>query len=495
MRPLSTATLALALAVAQSLGAQSPITPGNLIVTRVGDGAATLSSAASAVFLEEFTTTGTPVQTIAMPTVAAGSDLPVTNSGSATSEGFVTQSVDGRYLITVGYAATPGTAAVTGTSAATVARVIARIALDGTIDSSTGLADAYTTTGNIRSAVSLDGNQFWTAGTGGAAANRGVCYVAGLGATTSVQLSSTPTNCRVVGVFGDQLFMSANSGAFVGLNTIGTGLPTGSGETTTLLNGFTSPGSAYDFWFADASTVYVADDRTNGLGGIQKWTESAGTWTLAYTLATAANVGCRGLSGISDLGGTTLYATTTANELVSVLDTGVGATFNLLTTGATNTALRGVRFVRTPYDISFGGTSCPTSVGVPTIGTTGGAPVSGNANFAITVGNAPDLVGPGVGVTFYATAVGVNSTLFPVGIPLPDAPACALLFAFPDILFTGLTDAAGEATIPLSLAPADASLWGLPVPVQNFAFDFTGFYAGLGLPVGSSVGMQLILGN
>src|SRR4051812_3767129 len=47
---------------------------GNLVVYRVGDGTATLSSAGASIFLDELTTaagqTG-PVQTVAMPTTAS----------------------------------------------------------------------------------------------------------------------------------------------------------------------------------------------------------------------------------------------------------------------------------------------------------------------------------------------------------------------------------------------------------------------------------------
>ncbi|MBX3463906.1 MAG: hypothetical protein KF830_12110 [Planctomycetes bacterium] len=501
---LPTPFLVLAVAAAWAPTAAAQITPGNLIVLRAGDGSAALSASSTAAFLEELTTAGTPVQTLALPTAASGPNLPVTIAGSATSEGFVTQTVDGNYLLVTGYGVAPGTASVAGTTSAAVNRVIARIDLGGAIDSTTALVDAHNA-GNIRSAVSVDGNSFWTSGAGStlAGTNRGMAYVASLGATTSIQVPATLTNGRVAGIFDGQLYLSTAAGGTFGVCTIGSGLPTTSGETSTLLNGFgfvTGSGSIsqYDFWFADAATVYVSDDRTaaNG-GGIQKWTDVGGTWTWQYTLTPGS--GCRGLSGIVDENGTRLFATTalaSANALVSVVDTGPASGFTTLATAPANTVFRGVQFVRTPYSVTTGGTTCPTSVGVPTIGTTGGAPVSGNANFALTVGNAPDITGPFPGVTFWATAIGVpQAFLIPGGFPIPDAPPCALLFALPDILLTGLTDPTGGAVIPLSLAPADSSLWGLPIAVQHAVFDFTGFYAGFGLPVGTTVGMLITIGN
>jgi hypothetical protein len=496
--------LAFVAALAPAILAQGPITPGHLVVVRAGDGAAALGSASTAAFLEEFTTAGAPVQTIALPTASVGPNLPVTLSGSATSEGFVTQTGDGNYLLVAGYGIAPGTASVGGTTSAAVNRVIARIDLAGAIDSTTALTDAHNA-GSIRSAVSVDGNSFWTSGAGNtlAGTNRGMTYVAALGATTSVQVPATLTNGRVAGIHDGQLYLSTAAGGTFGVCTIGSGLPTTSGQTSTLLNGFafvtgTGTISQYDFWFADAVTLYVSDDRTaaNG-GGIQKWVDVAGTWTWQYTLS--PGTGCRGLSGIVDENGTRLFATTavtSANALVTVLDTGAGSSFSTLATAPTNTAFRGVQFVRTPYSIATGGTDCPTSIGVPTIGTTGGAPVSGNANFALTVGNAPDITGAFPGVTFWATAIGVPQVaLIPGGFPIPDAPPCALLFAFPDILLTGLTDVTGAAVVPLSLAPADSSLWGLPIAVQHAVFDFTGFYGSFGLPIGTTVGMQITIGN
>lgn len=477
-RTVSSFSLLAASALAQ-------ITPGNLVVMRVGDGSAALTNAATAVFLEEYTPAGTLVQTLPMPTAASGANLPITNAGSATSEGFVTQSVDGRYLVSVGYAAPPGTPGIVATASATTQRVIARIALDGTIDTTTGLTDAYSAS-NIRSATSTDGNDFWTAGTG-STGNRGVCYVGGLGATTSTQLSTSVTNLRVVNIANGQLYVSSASGAFLGVSTVGTGLPTAAGETVTLLPGFGAASGAYDYWFADASTLYVADDRTAATGGgIQKWTESAGTWTLQYTLA-PGTVGCRGLTGYVDNGVVTLFATTTeanANRLVTVVDTGATSTITNLVTGAANTALRGVRFVRTPYSISHSGTGCATSVGVPTVGTANGLPVLGNLNFRITAGNTPANT-----VVLWLLSAG---TVSPVGFPLPGTPACVLLYMLPDALPLELADANGDASTPVSI-PASQALVGFALGAQVAAFDLT--LVGFDLPIGTSDALQLVLGN
>src|SRR5438046_7746397 len=97
--------------------AVNPLTPGDIFIYRVGDGVAALSGSAAAVVIEERNpTTGAIVQTIAMPTAVSGSNRRVTASGSATTEGYLSVSADGQYLIVTGYDADVATAAVAGST-------------------------------------------------------------------------------------------------------------------------------------------------------------------------------------------------------------------------------------------------------------------------------------------------------------------------------------------------------------------------------------------
>ena len=166
--------------------------------------------------------------------------------------------------------------------------------------------------------------------------------------------TSAPTNTRVANIFNGQLYVSSASGAFQGVGTVGSGLPTTGGQSLALLPGFpTASGpSPYDFWFASASTLYVADDRTNGSGGLQKWVFGGSTWSLAYTLAVTANTGCRGLTGTFSGDDPVLFATTSDSKLVKVTDLGAGSPFTLLATAGTNTAFRGVDFTPAPEPAS-----------------------------------------------------------------------------------------------------------------------------------------------
>ncbi len=262
-------------------------TAGDLVISQIGTGSAGLTSAATATFLLEYTPAGGFVQTIALPTAVVGNNRRLTNSGTATSEGQLGRSIDGKFLTLCGYDADTGTTAIAATTSAAVNRVVGVVAANGTIDTTTAFNMDFNT-GNPRSAISTDGVNLWIGGTGsgtGSTATGGIRY-ATTGSTASTRLTDLPTNVRVTNIFDGQLYISSASGAFQGVSMVGVGLPTTGGQTTTLIAGATSAGpSAYDFFFADSTTLYVADDRSVATGGgIQKWTFDGSVWTLTYTL-------------------------------------------------------------------------------------------------------------------------------------------------------------------------------------------------------------------
>ncbi len=316
-------------------------TPGNLVIYRAGTGSGALSGISTAVFLDEYSTSGTLVQTVALPTAISGANQPLTCAGSATSEGMLTRSADGRYLLLTGYAAVPGTLAITSTASATSPRVVGRVDAANATDTSTSLTD-FATASNPRSACSTNGADLWI--TGGAG---GVRYTT-LGSTTSLQLATTLTNLRAGRIIGGQLYASAASGAFR-LATVGTGTPTTNGQTITNLPGFpTATGSPYGFFFADLSasvagldTVYVADD--GGSTGIQKYSLVSGSWVATGNLVAP---GIRGLTGVV-VGTTVTLCGTSASTLFKLTDTTgynvtLAGTVSSLATAGANTAFRGL---------------------------------------------------------------------------------------------------------------------------------------------------------
>ncbi len=350
----------LLLAVSAAAAAFNP----GLVVVQVGAGSGALAGTATAAFLQEFAFTGgLPVQTIALPTAVSGANQILTLSGTSTSEGFLSLSANGLYLTLGGYNQAVGNA----TSTSLGNRTVGRIDMLGNVDTTTILGDVASI-GNIRSVVSDSGLGFWAGSSSG-----GMRYTTFGSTGPSTQLNSAaPTNLRVANIFAGLLYASAASGTFQGVATLGSGLPTTAGQTPSLLSGFpTAAGpSSYDYLFASPSILYVADDRTTASGGgLQKWTLSGSTWSLAYTLNSGLTAGLRGLTAVDDgVGNEVFYATTAdaitalaGNKLVSITDllsatTLPGSeTFTTLATAAGNTAFRGVEVVPEPSTIALTG--------------------------------------------------------------------------------------------------------------------------------------------
>src|SRR5262245_48524247 len=95
-------TLAIALGALDAGSAMgAPFTPGNLIIYRVGDGTGSLVNTGNAIFLDEYTTSGTLVQSVNVTSQAAGGAFMA--SGTATSEGMLTLSGNGQFIALTGY--------------------------------------------------------------------------------------------------------------------------------------------------------------------------------------------------------------------------------------------------------------------------------------------------------------------------------------------------------------------------------------------------------
>lgn len=323
--------------------------PTSLVVVRVGTGSAARNSSSTAVFLDAFAFDGTPLSSTALPTATT----PITMSGSATSEGCLAISSDGRFVTLAGYLAAPGVGSIAMTASASVPRVVARINTAFAIDVSTRTSNGFDG-GNIRSAVTVDGTQLWMGGNGTAGVN-GV-LVEPFGATSSTQVVSTPDNIRCLGIFGGQLYATSGVAGYTAIQRIGSGVPSVGGTSAVSLPGMVTTGaSPYGFVLLDRNagvsgvdTAYVADDRAVASGGgVQKWTFDGSTWTLASTFTASGNAnGCRGVTVVEGPSSVTVYATTadaTTNQLVMWLDTGAGTpTSTLLATAAVNTIYRGV---------------------------------------------------------------------------------------------------------------------------------------------------------
>jgi hypothetical protein len=168
---------------------------------------------------------------------------------------------------------------------------------------------------------------------------------------------------RNVEIYGNQLYVSSSSSPYLGVSSVGSGLPTSSGQSTNLAINTGTGSSPYGFVMFDTDAngsldlAYIADDRDSAGGGLQKWTFNGTAWSRTWSLLVNASstnlgtsgVGIRGLSGSFASGVATLYATTNEtsnNRLISIADTGTTPTSAaLLASAGTNRVFRGVDLV------------------------------------------------------------------------------------------------------------------------------------------------------
>ncbi|MEI8136455.1 MAG: T9SS type A sorting domain-containing protein [Bacteroidota bacterium] len=344
---LKKASITIAFSIFTCTNIFSQFTPVNLVVLQAGDGSTALANTGNAIVLKEFSPVGAPTFSVAIST----SVNPLILSGSASSEGGLSLSPNGKYLVFSGYAQSlPNATALAGSASSVISRGIGIVNVAGSY-SQIATSNTFYSANNIRSAASDGNNNYWASG-----ANDGTDYFGIASPTVNVQNSNI--NTRSIGIFNNSLFFSTGSGTLIGVYQIGNGLPVVAAQTNTSIISTMSTGigtpSPYSFYFNPTQTIcYIADDRTiaNG-GGIQKWVFSANTWSLAYTLGTGSlsTVGARGVIADFTTPNVKVYATTTetsANRLISIVDAGSGSPALTIATSGTNTLFRGVAF--SPY--------------------------------------------------------------------------------------------------------------------------------------------------
>lgn len=323
------------LVLATCANAQS-FTPGNLAVLRIGDGTQTLSSSGNSLFVDQYTPAGALVNSVPIPDTGAQALLA---SGTASSEGGLTRSMDRSELVLPGYNVTRGsvTGSLSGQSAATVPRAMATVdafAAYSLAESSTVLYSSN----NIRGAASDGTNNFWTAGSPG-----GTYYVSPPQAPVEIQAAGG--NTRFVEIIEGQLYFSTQAGTAGVYGFSSGGLPRTS-NTPVLLIASGANSQPAGFAMSPALTIaYVADQRPSA-GGIQKWTNSGSGWSLAYTFSTGGGA----FDVYADFSGSApvLYSTTAearANRLITLTDLGPLSIVKVLANAGANKIFRGVSFV------------------------------------------------------------------------------------------------------------------------------------------------------
>jgi hypothetical protein len=377
------ALAALVLAGAGQASAQTvPLLPGGIVVTVYGDSNTPETTSGGApvdyldgnptpISLQEYSPTiasgvdnTTPLIDESLPDTGTGSNVGIVGENGSSSEGTIQVSGNGQYLTIGGYDGNldengapsggygGGNTALAQSTDTNVPRVAATIDITtGAVDTSTVLNDVYNTN-NARSVYSPDGSTFYISGQGAGKSDEGGLYLTSKGTNTTTGgpaptpifnavSTRTVTEYNVDAATGTassspNLYYSADQNSSKGIQTgifEYSGTPTGTQGTSTgtmitptsVTVGTTTYNlSPEGFFFANATTLYVADTgspKAGGTpdGGIQKWSFSSAnsTWVLDYTLTYnfAANgagdteTGFASLAGEVVNGQVELYAT------------------------------------------------------------------------------------------------------------------------------------------------------------------------------------------
>jgi hypothetical protein len=376
-----------------------------------------VSGVQGSIFLDSYRTEPFSRRIASLPlTAASGGAVPIiTSSFSSKSEGALTLATDGHFLTFMGYNAGVGlegvsnsettnpAAEITGAAGPFYDRAVALIKYDGSF-SVTPESNAFSGD-NPRAVLTLDGTQFYMAGNAdktinGTPAGTGPGTTIGVrlgapGSAESIQLGTyvaadrpeestkkhiKDNNWRGIGLFNGNLYISKGSGGngddgiFQVQNGTANGVPTGGtdngivqllgGRATNPSTGASSALVPFGFFFADANTLYVADEgnatittsapggtvissSTDGSGnasytdlvsdpvaGLQKWSLVDGVWQLDYVLqdglalnapqhvpgypVATYTTGLRNLTGrVNGDGTVTLYAITAQTSAIS----------------------------------------------------------------------------------------------------------------------------------------------------------------------------------
>ncbi|MFP5041945.1 beta strand repeat-containing protein [Parasediminibacterium sp. JCM 36343] len=364
---------------------------GNLVCYRVNTSYATTStSAATRIFIDEFNkTTGNLVRSIPMPYSKGvwpqDANYSLTASGTATSEGYMTLSSDGKSLVVPGYNAYEGRTSVAGTNPGASPtnkndfRVIGKVDFTGI--ASVPFAANFLGGNNIRS-VASDGTRLWAVGA------NGFYYFNDVTDNSANQYSGV--NARSLTIFNGKLWGASAATGNIGIDyfgdisslrdngTLGTTLVADSTGYANAMNQ-TKSASPYGYTFnPTGDTMYVADDDANNFvtgastpdangGGILKYyfNNATGKYTLLGRMV-ISGLNLRGRSIVGDFSGqkTILYATTLGNyysigqadqdSIISLTDNGgLSATLNWATKTTPYANLRAVAFApsasQTPY--------------------------------------------------------------------------------------------------------------------------------------------------
>lgn len=323
--------------------------PGNLVISRYGDGATTLptNNRTVPVFLDEYNLSGQKVRSLALPTNLEDNSKNRILAGvpRIKDEGLITLSPNGYFLTMIGYNLEPYTTQFNNQTF----RTIGVITPDGAIDTRTG---ARVVLGNPRCATTNNGANFWYVGSGSGLRRK---TLASANQDDSVILNS-PAAYNSVYIYNEQLYYTADNATGPKIGRVGSSLPYAEQQTSTPLPGYPNTGSPDQIIMLDndASTpepdlMYVTDGDA---GSLQKWVFNGTIWVpQGEVTVPGVTDDIRAITGDISSGNVVLYAVT-PSKLLKITDaTAISSTLSATTNAPSvlvqapaKTQFRGVAF-------------------------------------------------------------------------------------------------------------------------------------------------------
>ena len=360
-----TTRILAAFTLAFCLAAQAgPFQPKHLAVLQAGNGELDLKLKQSPVFIDEFAPGAfnpQPLSAVAIPT--NGPDTIFFN-GHAATEGMLSRSADGRFLVFAGYGGVNLLQSGGTPSLLDIGRAFCTVDAEGRVHTVIYGKQGRSGKMNPRGAASDGENNFWSCGNA-----LGTAYYNAAGSAAPVNFHDVP-NSRAIKIINHTLYVTLN-----GADSIVAGQPPGiysfteDDEDAPLPR---SPDSALKlvvpakepytkiagFDLNPAGTIaYVADTAD----GVQKYVKTNGAWNFAYNFSIPQNIpasenheaGCFGL--VVDFTGPApiIYATTAegyngcanSNRVVQIVDTNANAVVTTLAQAPNKqVAYRGIDF-------------------------------------------------------------------------------------------------------------------------------------------------------
>ena len=301
-----------------------PFNPYSVVLSRIGDGSAALGSGSAAVYLDEYSPSGTRVQSILAPAMSMYTANPVISAsqyqvGVPVPLGLLTRSLDGTAISLAG----PNVAVGNAYSAVSVTWTFATLSYNAVLNSATQVSDHYS--GDMYSNAVSNGTSFYIADTISSSTNSALagytvsCIPIGYSGsyTEPGQVVAHYFGAKFVDFHAGNLFIAAQyvagssqpsaftfstdlwmTAGMPSSYTAASWVPLGVGATMQAPRAFT---------FMNATTIFVADA---GAGMRRVLQNATGGWTAdpAVYVPSATDTGVLQVTTGAD--GATVYAVT-----------------------------------------------------------------------------------------------------------------------------------------------------------------------------------------